>query len=340
MSMTAIDSLWQSVEQDAQGVLEEKWVLRRVLPQGMHDLSVGVETPDGRRLLVLRTNRLALPAPRALPDCRGLETFVRHGASADEGVLGVALKEPRYADVFSALVTDLAGRVEAATSAGDAVAALLGQLRRWQAFLAAAAETLSEEAQRGLWGELHLLREHLLPAFGTSVVAAWQGSRAAHQDFQFATGAIEVKTSAAKGPQTVHIASERQLDDKGVPALFLHHLSLDAREDGGESLPAMIESVRGVVAGDIAASEGLEEELLAAGWLNANAERYSRKGYTVRESNFFRVAPGFPRLLEADLPDGIGDVSYLLSIIACRPFGLPASDVLKILASPSSTAAK
>lgn len=336
--MTAIDTLWQSVEQDAKGALEEKWVLRRVLPHGLHDLSVGVETPDGRRLLVLRTHRLALPAPRALPECRGLETFVRQGASADEGVLGVALKEPRYADVFSALVTDLAGRVEAAASPTDAVVALLGQLRRWQAFLAAAAEALSEEAQRGLWGELHFLRERLLPALGPSVVAAWQGSRAAHQDFQFASGAVEVKTSAAKGPQTVHIASERQLDDKGVPALFLHHLSLDVREDGGESLPAMIQSVRALVASDMGATEQLEEALLAAGWLNANAERYSKRGYTVREANFFHVTAGFPRLLENNLPEGIGQVSYLLSIAACRPFATAAANVLKTIAAPPPAA--
>jgi hypothetical protein len=33
---------------------------------------------------------------------------------------------------------------------------------------------------------------------------------------------VEVKTTAAKQPQSVRITSERQLDDTGVGALFLH----------------------------------------------------------------------------------------------------------------------
>lgn len=331
-NMTPIESLWQTVEAEAKLAVKDRWVLRRVLPHGAHDLSVGVETSDGRRLLVLRTARQALPRAQALPECRGLEVFVRQGSSPDIGVLGVVLKEKRFADVFSALATDLAGRVEVAPSAGDAVAALLGQLRRWQAFLAAASEGLSEEACRGLWGELHFLREHLLPAFGLSVVAAWQGSRAAHQDFQFAGVAVEVKTSAAKNPQTVRIASERQLDVTAVSALFLHHLSLDVRVAGGESLPAMVASMRALLADDPNARESLESGLLAAGWLDAIAERYAGRGYTVRGSSFFRVAPGFPRIVEADLIEGVGDVTYALSVSVCAPFIVPPPEVLRVIA--------
>jgi hypothetical protein len=59
----------------------------------------------------------------------------------------------------------------------EAVATLLGQLVRWQKFLAASVEGLSDEAQRGLWGELHCLRERLLPALGAAAVAGWKGGR-------------------------------------------------------------------------------------------------------------------------------------------------------------------
>ncbi len=329
--MTPIETLWQTVEEEAKTAAQDRWVVRRVLPHGAHDLSVGVETPGGRRLLLLRTDRAALPQARALPECRGLEVFVRQGASAADGVLGVALKEPRFADVFTALATDLTARVTAAGSPADAVAALLGHLRRWQAFLAAAAEGLGEEARRGLWGELHFLREHLLPTFGPATVAAWQGSRGAHQDFQFPTGAVEVKASAAKNPQTVRITSERQLDETGVSALFLHHLSIDAREAGGESLPEMVASVRARLATDAGANDSFEEALLAGGWLDIHADRYSGRGYSVRESHFFRVTPGFPRIVEADLTDGVGDVSYALSIAACAPFAVTVTDVLQVL---------
>lgn len=119
----------------------------------------------------------------------------------------------------------------AASGVKQAAAELLGRLRRWQQFLTAARDLLSIEAQRGLWGELHVLRTHLLPALGAAAtVVGWKASAAAHQDFQFSGGAVEVKTTAAKQPQSVRITSERQLDDTGVGALYLHVVVVDERE--------------------------------------------------------------------------------------------------------------
>ena len=41
---------------------------------------------------------------------------------------------------------------------------------------------MSIEAQRGLWGELHVLRVHLLPALGAAAtVAGWKASAAARR---------------------------------------------------------------------------------------------------------------------------------------------------------------
>lgn len=117
----------------------------------------------------------------------------------------------------------------------------MGGVRRWQKFLSAGVEGLSEERQRGLWGELRFLRNDLVAVFGPQdSVSAWQGSRAAHQDFLFSSGAVEIKTTIAKGPHVVQITSERQLDDKGLPALYLRHFALAVREGVGETLPQMV----------------------------------------------------------------------------------------------------
>ena len=159
--------------------------------------------------------------------------------------LGVRLRDPACADVFTALAEDVAPRVAAAGGAKQAAAELLGRLRRWQQFLTASHDELSVEAQRGLWGELHVLRTHLLPALGAAAtVEGWKASAAAHQDFQFAGGAVEVKTTAAKQPQSVRITSERQLDDTGVGALFLHVVVVDEREVPAGGQCARTKSVR------------------------------------------------------------------------------------------------
>jgi hypothetical protein len=233
---------------------------------------------------------------------------------------GVGLKEPRFSDVFTALAEDLARRVVESADPSVQARAFVGQLARWQKFLSASVTGLTEEAQRGLWGELYFLREQLLPALGPSAVNGWKGGERAHQDFQFKGGAIEVKTTLAKLPQIVRISSERQLDDSSWSVLCLNVIALDAREGGGETLPNLIVSIRSKLAGQGAVEEQFEDGLLQWGYLEAHTTRYSERGYIVRSEKVFRIKRGFPRVVEKDLPVGVGAVEYGLSIAACEAF--------------------
>jgi len=212
--------------------------------------------------------------------------------------------------------------------------ALIDGLARWQKFLSASFEGLSEEFQRGLWGELHFLREHLLPTLGAAAVNNWKGGERAHQDFQFESSAVEVKTTLAKQPQVVRITSERQLDDSAWASLFLNVIALDVRDGSCETLPAMVASLRAKLAADTA-RERFEDELLMVGYLDTHAARYMDRGYTVRADSFFRVGPKFPRLVEADMPAGVGDANYALSVAACEPFKVTSDHVeAAVVASP------
>lgn len=310
------------------------WVLRRVQPIAGCRLLAGLELASGRRGLLLELPASAVPAKRRWPRCRGLDWLT---SPAQRAVLfGVRLKEARHADLFDALADDLARRVGAA-EAGCAtqLAALLGGVARWQRFLAVGAEGLSDEAQRGLWGELHFLRGALLAAFGAeAAVAAWQGHAAAHQDFLVPRGAVEVKTTSGKAPHIVRITSERQLDDRGLPALYLRHLALAVRDGAGETLPSLVAALREQLLTDAIAAERFEDALLAAGYLDAHAWRYEGRGYAVRETNDFAVRGRFPRLTERDLPAGVGDVRYALSLDACRAFLLAPDALLAALSAP------
>jgi hypothetical protein len=250
---------------------------------------------------------------------------------AKHALFGVALKDARHADLFTVLAEDLSRRITGAGSPVSQVSAMLGGLARWQKFLAASLEGLSDEQQRGLWGELHLLREHLLPAFGASTVNAWKGGERAHQDFHFPNGAIEVKTTLAKQPQVVRITSERQLDFTRWPTLILHVLALDEQDTIGESLPAMVTSLRAVLANNVRDLEQLEDELLKYGYLDAHAVRWAERGYTIRATHFFSVGPKFPCLVEADMPAGVGDANYALSVAACAPFRVKVGEVIAAL---------
>jgi hypothetical protein len=301
-------------------------------------LLVAVELATARRALLLEIPAKELPAKRRWPRCRGLE-WVTSTASREALHFGVLLKDSKHADLFDSLANDLARRVTSAEKSPAAqITALLGGVARWQKFLSARAEGLSEEAQRGLYGELHFLRGSLLLCFADDVaVAAWQGHQAAHQDFLLPTGAVEVKTTIAKAPHIVRITSERQLDDAGLPALYLHHLALAVRDGAGETLPQMVASMRARFEKDNETAEQFEDALLAAGYFDAHAWCYEEHGYSVRETNDFAVKRGFPRLTEATIPSGVGDAHYALSLDACRAFQIPANSLVAKLCSAVKT---
>lgn len=329
-----IETQWTELEREARDHADAGWRLRLARPVGGHPLFVAVAS--GRRHLMLRTARADIPPRADWPDCAGLELL----AIELEGhaYLGVALREPRFADVFAALAEDLANRLDAAPPI-EAVSVFVGRLARWRRFLAAAGEGLGGEAQRGLWGELCTLLDAFVSALGGSAaVAGWRGPDAAHQDFQFPGAWVEVKTTLAKGPPTVRITSERQLDDTHAPALFLHVLTLETVEGGATTLPSLVARARSELAANAAARERLEEALLAARYLDHHAPRYASVGYAVRRTDTFRVGPGFPRLIERDLPTGLGDVAYTLALTACASAACALSAMTTAAASPAPPA--
>jgi hypothetical protein len=188
---------------------------------------------------------------------------------------------------------------------------------------------LSEDAQRGLYGELFFLKQHLIPATNDFVfaISAWTGPRNRQHDFQFASAAVEVKTSGAKQHQKLLIASEQQLDDALVDNLFLFHLSLSSVDNHADTLVAIVAELRNAFVGFSAASI-FEMSLIQRGYLETQSWRYQRTGYVIRESNVFRVAGDFPRLTERDLATGVGDVTYSISVAECKRFSVPIGEMI------------
>lgn len=326
-----IEDLWSALEADAEAgrAGNSGWLIRLARPAPGCPLFVGLELASLRRAVLLRLPSATIPTRRLWPRSKGLEPL----AIVVDGKphFGVALKDLRFADVFTALAEDLARRLAEAGDPSAQARLFLGQLARWKKFLSSSFEGLTDEAQRGLWGELHFLRERLLPLLGVAAVSGWKGGERAHQDFQFGGGAVEVKTTLAKQPQIVRITSERQLDNSSWPLLLLNVVALEMRESGGEALPAMIASLRSKLTMDPAAQEQFEDELLLSGYHDTHAIRYADRGYIVRSETTLQIKTGFPCLVEKDLPRGVGDVKYGLAVAACASFALSATPLTNAL---------
>ena len=149
---------------------------------------------------------------------------------------------------------------------------------------------------------------------------AWEGPLGANQDFLFGTVAVEVKASTGNETDSVRISNIRQLDDTGLGQLFLHHAAYDFRDGSGRTLPMLVRRLRHCLSASAGALVIFEERLLAAGYVEPSPSAFDRYGFTTRFRRCFRVATGFPRLLELLLPRGVFNVCYILDLAACAAF--------------------
>ena len=138
----------------------------------------------------------------------------------------------------------------------------------------------------------------------------------------------------------MRITSERQLDDTGVGALFLHVIAVDEREVApaatapGTSLPGLVGELRLTLA-NTATTAVFEDRMMECGYFDLHAPRYEGRRRTVRSEQTFRVVAGFPRLTESVLPPGVGDTSYAVSLAACLPFSTTIPEMLAALSQPT-----
>ncbi len=311
--------IWQSLESTTVPH-PHGHVVRRIKPQAVCDLFLAVAQPSKQHMFLIGLARVDVSALANLPTARGLDISCRPRDGQNGFIVQLALKENRFEHIFDILIHDITEVIVHTQSEEKAVLAFLNRLRHWQKFLEQADPNgLSKEAQQGLFGELWFLRERLIPLIGCyPAVSAWTGPEGSNQDFQFQSCAIEVKTTGTKEPQQMIIQSERQLDDTGLAALFLFHLSLELREKTGESLVTVIDALRQILTTDTAALDLFEDRLLEVGFIQSQAPQYEKIGYNIRHLSLFRVRDTFPRIIGADLKPGVGNIRYSIAVAECR----------------------
>ncbi|MFG1650684.1 PD-(D/E)XK motif protein [Micromonospora sp. NPDC049275] len=234
-------------------------------------------------------------------------------------------------EMFNILVADLVLHMSAAPDGPGA--ALVRRMASWHRMLAAGLRTgLSAQAQLGLYGELLVLRELAIPAWGPAAVAAWVGPLRADQDFRRPGMAVEVKCTGYRDAGRCRISNEAQLDADGIGYLVLMHQSVRTSATIGVSLPELVDAVRAesAVASDAAL---FEDRLLHAGWLDLHREQYERERYELAARRCYHVGTGFPSITRRQLPAGVSAVAYSVDLEECRDYLVPQTDLVQHLAS-------
>jgi hypothetical protein len=174
---------------------------------------------------------------------------------------------------------------------------------------------LSEEAVRGLLGELIVLDQMLVsvadhPEYRSAVLDMWRGHQHAARDFRVGKAAVEVKTTCLRS-SIHHINSLSQVEPQSTEndvesELFLLSVGLAPSEAGSLSVPSLVERIYGRLA-----TEGFEPSPLQIRFLHdvrhygsADGTGYNHPtmsgvpAYSARYSTTFE-----PRFFDACDPD-------------------------------------
>jgi len=317
LMMTKIEQIWTELENDQS--LQSGLLYKRYSGKIQPDVYVALKAPERLRCIAAHLSLSCNFDTKVWDKFRDLKIQrLPDNRNTEKQFLVVLLLNNQHKDIFSTLCEDLINKVTEIIDENTLVKALISRLEKWHLlFEQFGRQGLSEEAQRGLYGELYFLRKFLKHSVDSEFcINSWRGTEKAVQDFQFADWAVEVKTTHGKNQQKLHISSERQLDISLVPRIYLVHFSLEVREGHGESLYKIVQDLYKALGISASALSVFRLKLLEVGYYEHHLEFYENTGYSIRQQNIYKVTDDFPKITEDMIPQGVGDIRYSIIISA------------------------
>ena len=300
---------WSSLPPDSDA--KPGWCGVSISRPGALPMRGGRRYPGGLEALMVRFGAATLPLAQQLPE--GLGFIVERASHSSDSTVWLALTRSKSGglDLFSDMAYDIAERLNSCPvdDEPNALRVLLSRVRAWQEFMRKGAAALSAEKEIGLVGELSVLSSIIaLGIPGAAAVEAWTGPLGGLRDFEIGTGAIEVKATNAAAGFRARIGSLDQLDDSVRQPLYLAGVRL--REVAtGKTLPETVQEARANVIDSPRARELLDDRLLAAGYREDHADRYSRR-FTIEGAKVMHIGEEFPRLTPWNVPPGVTSATY------------------------------
>lgn len=330
--MERINEIWNQLERGSATVAG--LFRQRYSDTSQCDAYLGLKHPENYRMLILKMPFATGKKFKLSYEFKGLKFEKTYDPEDTNFVLlNLVLVNKEFKDVFNSLVADVLSNIINETDTDRILNNYADRLIKWQnLFERFNKPGLSPEEQRGLFGELYFLRKLLTNNDDFySGTESWVGCEKQIRDFQSGLWSVEVKTSSGNNHQKVHISSERQLDTSNIENLFLYHLSLEPKQNAGETLNDIAESVAEILLSNSSALSLYKSKLLEGGYFQHHKSLYETTGYSIRQEQFYEVKNDFPRIEEKDIRGGVGDVKYTIIISQCAEFAVTEEHIFQTI---------
>lgn len=245
--------------------------------------------------------------------------------SSTPNKLIILLKDTKDWEIFLILCNDLIRVMKEHDE--DIIINVMKRLERWQKLLRKSTfRIMSKEEQMGLYSELKILLDYIIPAYGDSAgIHGWVGALGDKQDFLLENFAIEVKSFRMTSGNVVWISSKEQLNSEKNP-LYLFACALN-EAGSGETIADLVKSIIGTIKNENLLSEFTEKVEEYGYFPEIPQETLSM--FVLEQVTSYEVREGFPKIALEYVSPLIPNLKYSIDLSGCSPFKVKINSILE-----------
>ncbi|WP_240795385.1 PD-(D/E)XK motif protein [Aquibacillus halophilus] len=253
-------------------------------------------------------------APNRSIKLNGIQVLLDDSSVPNKLIL--ILNDMKDWEIFLILCNDLIDEMKEQDE--DVITNVLMRLERWQKLLQKkTSKIFSKEEQMGLFSELKVLRDYIVPKRGwTNGIHGWVGSLGDKQDFLLENAAIEVKSYRISSGNTIWISSKEQLNSDKKP-LYLLACALYEGESG-ETVDDLVQSIERQIGSKDLLIEFLEKVDRYGYIPEIHKDTLSKFG--MEQISGFEVREGFPKLSLNQVSPWINQIKYSIDLTGCSDY--------------------
>lgn len=320
MHITDLELLWKSIKYKNEAYFEFKRIDSICIPE----LNLGYNPSLNRCLILEIPSKFVLNFKTIIKKNISLEIY------RDTNYIVIQLIDTNYCDLFNDLILSIYNGIKNIKETDKYCNLFIHTFFKWSEFFEDnTSELLSEEAVKGLMGELLVLKllinQSKKPEIN-AILNSWKGPYRNGNDFELENKNLEVKTKSPSGID-VMIASEYQLEILPGKNLELYIVSLVADYDCGFTLKDLTFEIIELIHlfyGDASILWGALKQL------NINSQNiieYDR--YRFQPINWIKydcTNDDFPKLNKSNIPTEISKLKYNLRVTLLESFIIDQGD--------------